>query len=160
MNEIILNDHIHHLYISRYNKMWKNWCKSQNEENVASFFSQRGKNLFLDFMTSNFPFEKDRFILNIKEGGTIFDIVFIIVYKFKRDEINFIEHLTNEIANKNFIITRVFAECILSFSKIISESVGYKYEIMLEEVRFLKKKGKLDVGDELLYLELAARPLE
>ncbi|NHI94120.1 MAG: hypothetical protein EAX96_16640 [Candidatus Lokiarchaeota archaeon] len=164
-NEIVLNDHIHQLYIGRYNSIWKNWLKSQNEEeNIALFFTQRGESLFLDFMTSNFPFEENRFILNIKVGGTKFDIVFIIVYKFKENEIEFIENMVKEInkegIDKNFILTRVFAECILSFSSIISESVGYKYEIMLEEVRFLKQKKDASIGDELLYLELSARPLE
>ena len=164
-SEIMLNDRLHDLYISKYTKTWKNWLKSKkDDENVAHFFAQRGESLFLDFMTSNFPFDENRFILNIKEGGTKYDIVFVIVYRFNENEINFIEELVQKInkegIDKNLILTRVFAECILSFSSIISKSVGYKYEIMLEEVRFLKQKKGSGIGDELLYLELSARPLE
>lgn len=164
-NEIMLNDTLHKLFVNRYNTLWNNWVKSQEEkENVGLFFAQRGESLFLDFMTSNFPFEENRFILNIKTGGTKYDIVFIIVYRFKKPEIDFIEQITEEICNecldKKVILTRVFAECILSFSQIITESVGYKYEIMLEEERYLKQTGIKDQGDEVLYLELSARPLE
>jgi len=165
-NQIMLNDTLHKLFVNRYNTLWNNWVKSSKEdkENVGLFFAQRGENLFLDFMTSNFPFEENRFILNIKTGGTKYDIVFIIVYRFKKPEIDFIEKIAEEIGkeglDKKLILTRVFAECILSFSKIITESVGYKYEIMLEEERYLKQTGIKDKGDEVLYLELSARPLE
>ena len=164
-SEIMLNDRLHDLYINKYTNTWNNWLKSQKgDKNIAHFFAQRGESLFLDFMTSNFPFDEKRFILNIKAGGTKYDIVFIIVYRFNEKEITFIEELVQTInkegIDKNLILIRVFAECILSFSSIISESVGYKYEIMVEEARFLKQKKESGINDELLYLELSARPLE
>ncbi len=166
-NEIMLNDTLHRLFVNRYKSLWQNWVNSQsteNRENVGLFLANKGSSLFIDFMTSNFPYEDDRFILNIKEGGTKWDLVFIIVYRFKANEIEFIQSIIEQIGNTNLdkkiILTRVFAECVLSFSQIISESVGFKYEIMLEEERYLKQTGVKDTGDEMLYLELSARPLE
>ena len=103
---------------------------------------------------------KERIFFDVKKGGTGLDIVIFMVYKFTKDELEAL----NDIVSRNpkelspaLITTRVFAESILTFNIIISESAGCKYTMMLNEVKFLKKKGE---DGQIIYMELCARPHE
>lgn len=159
-NEIVIKDKLHDIYLAKYNKFWGHWARNYNipKKHVADFFQRYGANLLKEYLIHNFPFNEQRMHLNVKQGGTSFDIVIIFIYRFARPELDAMK----DIALKNLaelsislIATRIFAEALLTFNGIISESAGYKYAMMVDEVKFLQKK---DQGGQMVYMELCARP--
>jgi hypothetical protein len=145
-----------------FRETWDKWVREKGNALVVSdFFVNYGDKLFREWLGLFFPFHTrgQRLILGFKGGGTYEDIVISMFYRFSLQEL--------EIINKSFdkykireitpraALTRMFLESFLVIYPVISKIVGYKYSLMLEESKILKK----DQG-RILHLEIVARPIE
>ncbi len=158
--EIIIRDKLFDLFLAKANSFWNKWAKktAQPKERIGDFFLQYGPVLIKEYLTTNFPFAANRIFINVQKGGTEFDIIFFFIYRFNKSELEAMKEIAEkdtETLSSPLIATRIFAEALLSFNTIISETVGYKYVMMLNEVKFLRKKG---YENEIVYMELHARP--
>lgn len=140
---------------------WESWVKKNGPEEVSEFFLMHGENLIREWLQNFFPFftSSQRLIIGVKGGGTREDVLFHLFYKFTREELDSIDrslaaHKITELS-RGSAITRVFLESVLALSPIISRALGYKFSLMVEESKFLKK-----ADGRILFLEIVARPQE
>ncbi len=142
-----------------FKEEWDDWAKEKGTEDIADFFIRKGDKLFRGWLQNFFPFYtgNKQLILGFKRGGTPEDIIIHVFYRFSQDELNSIDNSLSRVGNMSphTALSRVFLESFLAIRPIISKIVGYKYSLMVEESKFLKKaKGRI------LFLELIARPHE
>ena len=147
-------------YESDFKAEWDDWAKGNGKVDVSEFFFKRGKKLLRGWLSNFFPFytSNKRLIISIKKGGTYEDFVISVFYRFSPEELMSVDLslMNNNIEmTRRSALTRIILEALLAMRPIISKVVGYKYSLMIEESKFLKKEN-----GRILFLEIVARPQE
>ncbi len=147
-------------YEKKFQAEWDDWAKEKGIEDISDFFLNRGEKLLRGWLQSFFPFYtgNQRLILVLKKGGTPEDFIITVFYRFTQEELDSVDiSLSNNRISltRQSALTRVFLESFLAMRPTISNIVGYKYSLMVEESRFLKK-----ADGRILFLEIVARPHE
>ncbi|MHA1265073.1 MAG: hypothetical protein ACTSRS_07525 [Candidatus Helarchaeota archaeon] len=156
---LIEKGHHYSRYEREFTAKWNGWVRQNSPLDVSKFFIQNGENLFRGWLREFSPFQtgNERLLIGVRGGGTPEDIIIHLFYKFSIEELEYMDcilekHQITDLTRKS-ALTRLFLESFLSLKPIISKALGYKYALMLEEAKFLKKER-----GRILFLEIVARP--
>lgn len=146
-----------------FQESWKAWkaIRGPGKAHISDFFMRHGEIIIRKWLGDFLPFANSRqqLIAGVKKGGTPEDLVFHFFYRFDPRELEFIDlSISNnkiyEISRET-ALKRLFLESVLPLKTIISNALGYKYSLMIEESKVLTKaQGKI------VFLEITARPSE
>ena len=147
-------------YENTFQAEWDDWAKEKGTVDISEFFLKRGEKLLRGWLSNFFPFytSNKRLILGIKKGGTYEDFIIDVFYRFSQEELESVDlSLSNNRIDltRRSALTRIILESLLAMRPIISKIVGYKYSLMIEESKFLKK-----ANGRILFLEIVARSQE